>query len=324
MRILITGGAGYIGSHTARRIQAAGYIPVVLDDLSMGHRELARFGPFEYGSVLDETRLVEILRAYSIEAVIHFAAKALVPESVQWPERYFQTNVGGMATLLAAMRLAGVRRLVFSSSAAVYGKGTGLPFKEGDTPVPANAYGQSKLLAEQMLAAAAPALGLRWAVLRYFNVVGCDPESGLWEWHEPESHVVPNLLNAALQGRPFHVFGDDYPTPDGTAVRDYVDVRDLASIHLEALEALDDVPSFLSNVGSGRGCSVRQLAETAQQVWRRPIEVKAAPRRSGDPAFLVADNTFLLQWSRTAQHGLRPLTDSLAAVIQGQVPFAQR
>lgn len=320
MRILITGGAGYIGSHTAWRIQAAGHTPVVLDDLSTGHRELVTFGVFEYGSVLEEARLVEVMRAHGVEAVIHFAAKALVPEAVRSPERYLQTNVGGMATLLAAMRAAGARRLVFSSSAAVYGEGTGRPFKETDAPAPVNPYGLSKLLAEQALAAAAPALGLRWAVLRYFNVTGCDPESGLWEWHEPETHVVPNLLAAAREGRPFTLFGTDYPTPDGTAVRDYVDVRDLADIHLEALEELERVPSFVSNVGGGAGCSVRELVETARRVWRLPIAVKTAPRRPGDPAYLVADAAFLRQWSRTARRGLRSLEDSLAAVLHCPVP----
>lgn len=316
MRILVTGGAGYVGSHTAQQLRLSGHEPVVFDDLSMGHREFARFGAFEFGSILDEARLAEVLRAHRIEAVVHCAAKALVAEGARIPEKYLQINVGGAVTLLAAMKAAGVMRLIFSSSAAVYGEGTGSPLKEDDPKLPVNVYGLSKLHAEQAIAAAGPSFGLRWAVLRFFNVIGCDPAHGLWEWHVPETHLIPNLWNAAQKRRPFQLFGTDYPTADGTAVRDYVDVRDLAAIHVEALEALEQTPSLTCNVGRGTGISVKTVVEAAQKTWQRPVDVQALPRRSGDPAMLVADNSLLLTWSRLAKRGFRSMEESLQSVAE--------
>lgn len=317
MRILVTGGAGYIGSHAARLLQAQGHEPVVYDDLSTGHREFARFGPFEFGDVQDEACLTAVLRRHAIEAVLHFAARSLVSEAVVFPERYLQVNVGGTVTLLAAMKATGVRKLVFSSSASVYGDGQGAAMKESQPAAPGNPYGLSKLLAEQAIAAVAPTFGLRWASLRYFNVVGAERGAGLWEWHTPETHVVPNLRSALNRGQPFLLFGTDYSTPDGTAVRDYVDVRDLAAVHAEALAHLERTPSFISNVGRGAGISVRTLVDTAQRVWGLPIAVAVRPRRAGDPASLVADDGFLRTWSETARRGLRPLEDSLASLAAG-------
>lgn len=316
MRVLVTGGAGYIGSHTARYLRQAGHLPVVFDDLSTGHGEFARFGPLVYGDVRDERSVREALRAHRIEAVIHFAAKSLVSEAMSIPERYLETNVGGTISLLAAMRESGVQRLVFSSSAALYGAPAVLPIAESLPPAPVNPYGLSKWMAEQAIAATAPAFGLRWASLRYFNVIGAERDQGLWEWHTPETHVVPNLLSAAREGRPFRLFGTDFPTPDRTAVRDYVDVRDLAAVHLEALARLDQVPSFISNVGRGVGVSVRQLLQAAGRAWNLPIAVEEQPRRPGDPHSLVADNSLFLTWSQTARQGLRPLEDSLQSIVR--------
>ncbi|HUJ74769.1 MAG TPA: NAD-dependent epimerase/dehydratase family protein, partial [bacterium] len=238
MRILVTGGAGYVGSHTAQRLRQQGHEPVVLDDLSTGHREFARFGPFEYADVRDEARVADVLRRHRIQAVIHFAAKSLQEESQRQPEAYFSTNVGGLVSLLAAMRRAGVQRLVFSSSCAVY-RPQARPLSEEAPLGPLSVYGVSKQHAEEVLMRVAPTFGLRYAILRYFNVVGADPSGQLWEWHEPETHVVPRLLGVAARGGTFHLFGTEHPTPDGSAVRDYVDVRDVAQVHLEALEHLE-------------------------------------------------------------------------------------
>jgi UDP-glucose-4-epimerase GalE len=318
MIVLVSGGAGYIGSHTAKLLRARGHTPVVLDDLSAGHREFVRFGPFDQGDVRDEAFVADVLTRRRVEAVIHFAAKIEVEESVRQPEAYFSTILGGTRSLLAAMQRAGVRRLVFSSTCAVYGPTRAERIAEDHPLAPASPYAQAKLQAEQAIAAAD--FGLRWACLRYFNVIGADPDRELWEWHEPETHVVPNLLRALREGRPFTLYGTDHPTPDGTAIRDYVDVLDLAAVHLEALERLESVPGCTSNVGAGRGLSVRELLAAVRAVALQAgadgsIAVEERPRRPGDVPRLVADDTYLRSWSETARRGLRPVQDSLRAML---------
>jgi UDP-arabinose 4-epimerase len=309
MRILVTGGAGYIGSHTAKLLHGRGHQPVVLDDLSTGHEDLVRFGPFERGDIRDEERVMQVLLGHRIEAVIHFAAKALVPESLREPALYTAVNAGGTASLLAAMQRAGVKRLVFSGSCAVYGPARFERIAEDHPFAPISPYGETKLQAERAIAAAP--FGLRWAVLRYFNVIGADPGGELAERHEPETHVLPNLLRAARDGRPFTLFGDNHSTPDGSAVRDYVDVCDLGRVHLDALEALDTRERLVSNVGTGEGVSVRQLLAAVERVLGRRVTVRVEPPREGDPPRLVADNAHLLTWSASARQGFTPLETSV-------------
>jgi len=320
MRVLVTGGAGYIGSHTAKLLKQRGATPVVLDDLSSGHREFARFGPLETGDIRDEALLLDVLKRHGIQAVIHFAAKAIVGESLLQPEAYFSVNVGGTLSLLGAMRRAGVQRLVFSSSAAVYGGTDAGRIVESHPLAPINPYGRSKLQGEQAIAAMGPAFGLRWAVLRYFNVIGADPAGELWERHAPETHVLPNLLAAALTGREFSLFGDRFATVDGTAVRDYVDVGDLALVHWEALQALDGREHLVSNVGTGRGISVRQLVGAVEKTLGRPVRVRVRPPRAGDPPRLVADNGHFLTWSSLGRDGFTPLSDSVRRAAQAMKP----
>jgi len=316
MRVLVTGGAGYIGSHTAKLLKQRGATPVVLDDLSTGQREFARFGPLETGDIRDEAWVLAVLERHGIEAVIHFAAKALVGESLQQPEAYFSVNVGGMVSLLGAMRQAGVNRLVFSSSSAVYGSTAAERIAESHPLAPINPYGRTKLQAEQALAAIAPTFGLRSAVLRYFNVIGADPDGELCERHTPETHVLPNLLSAALEDREFSLFGDRYPTEDGTAVRDYVDVWDLAFVHWEALQALGERGRLVSNVGTGRGLSVRRLVGAVGEVLGKPVRVRVQPPRAGDPPRLVADNAHFLTWSSLGRRGFTPLSDSVRHALR--------
>ena len=316
MRVLVTGGAGYIGSHTAKRLRQQGAVPIVLDDLSSGHRESVRFGPFETGDIRDEALVRDLLKRHAIDAVIHFATKALVGESLQKPELYFSVNVGGMLSLLGAMRQAGVKRLVFSSSSAVYGSTGAERIVETHPFTPINPYGMTKLQAEQVLAAIGSSFGLRWAVLRYFNVIGADAEGELSEDHTPETHVLPNLLGAALTGREFSLFGDRYPTEDGTAVRDYVDVGDLAFVHWEALQALGEREHLVSNVGTGRGISVRQMVGAVEAVVGKPLRVRIQPPRAGDPPSLVADNAHFLTWSSVGRRGFTPLADSVRNALR--------
>jgi UDP-glucose-4-epimerase GalE len=288
----------------------------VLDDLSTGHREFVRFGPFEQGDIRDEARVLDVLKRHAIEAVLHFAAKALVVESFQIPETYFSVNVAGMVSLLGAMKRAGVRRLVFSSSCAVYGPTQEERIAENHALAPISPYGLSKLQAEQALESIGASFGLRWAVLRYFNVTGADPGGVLYEWHDPETHVVPKLLGAALEGREFVLHGDRHPTADGTAIRDYVDVSDLARTHGEALDALERNERLVSNVGTGEGVSVRQLLALVEEAGACPLRVRIEPPRPGDPPRLVADNKRLLDWSPSARQGFVPLRESVSRVLR--------
>ncbi len=291
MRILVTGGAGYIGSHTAKLLADAGHEPVVFDDLSQGHDWAVRWGPLEAGSLTDRVRLDEAFRSARVEAVVHFAARALVGESMTNPAAYFETNALGTFNLLEAMRAAGVGTLVFSSTCATYGDPVRVPIDEAHPQAPVNPYGESKLMVERMLRWYGEAYGLRWMALRYFNAAGADPAGEIGEVHDPETHLIPLVIEGALGRRPpVKVFGSDYPTPDGTAIRDYIHVVDLADAHLRAIERLGaGTPSQALNLGTGRGHSVREVIETVRAVGNRDAPFEAAPRRAGDPPALVAD-----------------------------------
>jgi UDP-glucose-4-epimerase GalE len=289
--VLVCGGAGYIGAHMCKALAAAGLVPVTFDNLSTGHRGAVRWGPLVEGDLLDPASLQAAFAAWPVRAVLHFAARSLVAESVREPGLYFRNNVAGTLNLLDAMRGAGVDRLVFSSTAAVYGDPAYVPIDEAHPTAPINPYGWSKLMAERAIAECCRAHGLRAACLRYFNAAGADPDGDAGEAHDPETHLIPNLLRAALSpgGEPASVFGDDYDTPDGTCVRDYVHVADLCDAHLLALERLEAVPGMqVFNLGGGRGSSVAEVLAVCREVSGAAIPERRLPRRPGDPAVLVA------------------------------------
>jgi UDP-arabinose 4-epimerase len=288
--ILVTGGAGYIGSHACKALAAAGYTPVTLDNLVFGHRSSVRWGPFVLGDLGDENLVRRVIRDHAVQAVMHFAGYAYVGESMQMPGKYFQNNFSATATLLSAMRAEGVHQIVFSSTCAVYGIPGAMPIAEDHPQQPVNPYGESKLFAERLLGWYAAAHGLRYAALRYFNAAGADAEGVIGEDHDPETHLIPLAIAAALGHRPpLRIFGTDYPTPDGTAIRDYVHVTDLAHAHISALERLrSGVPSLQLNLGTGKGHSVREVIRTIEDVGGRAVPVVDAPRRPGDPPELVA------------------------------------
>ncbi len=288
--VLVTGGAGYIGSHTAKELARAGYGVVVYDNLSRGHRWAVRWGPLEEGDLQDETRLEGVLVKHGVEAVLHFAAFAYVGESMQAPERYFRNNAGGTLSLLNAMRGAGVKRIVFSSTCAVYGIPAVIPIEEAAPTAPLSPYGESKLMVEKMLQWEGICHGLSWVALRYFNAAGCDADGEIGEDHSPETHLIPSLLEAAQGGRTAcEIYGTDYPTPDGTCIRDYIHVTDLAGAHVKALKYMEGGgPSIALNLGTGHGYSVREVVEAAGRAAGRPIPVVNRERRPGDPPMLVA------------------------------------
>jgi UDP-glucose 4-epimerase len=288
MRMLVTGGAGYIGSVVAKQLLAAGHEVVVLDDLSRGHAAALPSGAAHANvSLLDRDALEEPLR--DVAGVLHFAALALVAESVEHPERYWRNNVVGTLNLLDAMRSQGVRRLVFSSTCATYGEPENVPISEDEPTAPVNSYGASKLAVDLMIRDECRAHGLAAASLRYFNVAGASGELG--EHHEPETHLIPLVLQAAAGTRQHvKVFGADYPTRDGTAVRDYIHVEDLGEAHLLALDALEPGTHRILNLGTGDGYTVREVIETARRVTGREIPVREEGRRQGDPPELVAAN----------------------------------
>jgi UDP-arabinose 4-epimerase len=291
MRILVTGGAGYIGSHTAKLLAASGHTPVVFDDMSQGHDWAVKWGPLEQGTLSDPDRLRDVFARQSIDAVIHFAASALVGESMSDPAKYFRNNTVGTLNLLDAMRSAGVDRFVFSSTCATYGNPIRVPIDESHPQSPVNPYGESKLMVEKILRWYGECYDLHWTALRYFNAAGADPEGAIGEDHDPESHLIPLVIGAALGTRPaVRIFGTDYDTPDGTAIRDYVHVMDLADAHVRALERLEaGSPSLAVNLGTGRGHSVREVVDTVARVGGRQVPAVESPRRAGDPASLVAD-----------------------------------
>ena len=290
MAVLVTGGAGYIGSHTVKLLGQRGYWPVVYDNLIYGHREALLQGDFVQGDLHDTAQLVQVLKQYNITDVMHFAGFAYVGESVQDPLKYYANNVAGTLSLLQAMRAVGVQHLIFSSTCAVYGIPQHPVLTEEHPLCPINPYGESKLFVERMLQASAVAYGLRWISLRYFNAAGADPEGELGESHDPETHLIPLVLSVASGRRSdVAIFGTDYDTADGTCMRDYIHVSDLADAHIRALQALDtDKAQTAYNLGTGTGYSVRQVIETVAHVTGRSIATQIAPRRPGDPPCLVA------------------------------------
>jgi UDP-arabinose 4-epimerase len=303
MKILVTGGAGYIGSHACKALAAGGFEPVTYDNLSRGNRWAVKWGPLEVGDIADEKRLREVLDRHQPVAVVHFAAFAYVGESVENPNLYYQNNVCGSATLLRTITQSKSIPLVFSSTCATYGVPEKIPIPEEHPQHPINPYGFSKLVVERILADLDQAYGLRSVSLRYFNAAGADPESEIGEAHNPETHLIPLILAAARDGTAITVFGNDYDTQDGTCVRDYIHVVDLAAAHVKALEYLiAGGKTCALNLANSRGFSVMEVIETAQRVCGKSISVKNAPRRPGDPAVLVglADRArTLLGWMPT-------------------------
>lgn len=290
--VLVTGGAGYVGSHTCMRLAKNGFLPITLDNLSNGHAEFVRWGPLEVGDIRDRPRLDAIFSQYRPVAVLHFAALIEVAESVRDPGRFYDNNVAGALCLIAAARAAGVDRFVFSSTCATYGEPQWLPLTESHPQRPASPYGWSKLMIEQVLWDHAASSDFRAIVLRYFNAAGADPRARIGEWHEPESHAIPLAIAAARgAGKPFTIFGDDYDTRDGTAVRDYVHVLDLAEAHVLALQRLlDGAPSAAFNLGTGAGTTVRELVAGIERAAGHALPLGVQGRRAGDTAALVADN----------------------------------
>ena len=289
--VLVTGGAGYVGSHACKALTLAGFTPVTFDNFSTGNRWAVRFGPLEPGDILDLATLHLAFKRHRPIAVMHFAGAALVGESMREPALYWRQNLAGTLNLVEACRIHEVGAFVFSSTCAVYGTPERVPIDEDTPKAPINPYGASKLAAERLLADAAMAYGLRYAALRYFNAAGADPEGEIGEHRPVEAHLIPLLLDAVLGLRPpLQVLGTDYPTPDGTAIRDYVHVADLALAHVRALEhLLTGGGSLVCNLGTGEGHSVRQVIEAAERITGRPVPRVEAPRRPGDPARLVAD-----------------------------------
>ncbi|THD77695.1 MAG: UDP-glucose 4-epimerase GalE [Phenylobacterium sp.] len=290
--VLVTGGAGYIGSHACKALAKAGYTPVVYDSLVYGHEWAVKWGPLERGDILDVQRLAEVIAAHRPAAVMHFAAFAYVGESVIDPAKYYRNNVLGTLSLLDAMRAAGLDKLVFSSTCATYGVPATTPIREDDPQAPINPYGASKLMVERILADYRVAYGLRSVALRYFNAAGCDPDGELGEEHDPETHLIPLVLEAAAGLRPsITVYGDDYATPDGTCIRDYVHVSDIAEAHVQALQALQAGaelrPAY--NLGGGAVLSVADVIAAASAVTGRAVPVAMGARRPGDPPVLSAD-----------------------------------
>lgn len=289
--ILVTGGAGFIGSSTCAALSRAGFNPVTIDNLSTGHADAVRWGPLELCDIRDRQRVDQVLVEHKPVAIIHFAASAYVGESVESPHKYYDANVSGMLTLLSAVKDAGISRIVFSSSCATYGTPAHIPISEDTPQSPINPYGRTKLVGEWMLQDFSAAYGLRYAALRYFNAAGADVENGLYERHDPETHLIPRVLMAATCRLPqLDVFGDDYDTPDGTCVRDYIHVRDLAEAHVAAVRyLLNGGASVALNLGTGRGTSVREIITAVELQLGVAIPVTFRPRRQGDPATLVAD-----------------------------------
>ena len=288
MRVLVTGGAGYIGSHAARALARRGHEVLIYDDLSTGHRDMARGFDLIEGSVGDVSRLAPALS--KVDAVMHFAAKSLVPESVRDPRKYYENNVRDGLVLLNTCIENGVRKFIFSSTAAVYGNPEKTPIVETSPKQPVNPYGFSKLAFEGALQSYDSAYALRFATLRYFNAAGADPAGDIGELHEPETHLIPNALKAAVGDGELAIFGTDYPTPDGTCVRDYIHVTDLADAHVLALEYLKDGGrSEILNLGTGKGSSVQEVVTTVEKVVGRPLPRRIAGRREGDPPVLLAD-----------------------------------
>jgi UDP-glucose-4-epimerase GalE len=317
--VLVTGGAGYIGAHTAKALSERGFFPVVFDSLSSGFREAVRWGAFVHGDIRDARAVAEALDEYGAKSVIHFAGLIEVGRSVAQPDLFWEINVGGTVSLLTAMRERGVERMVFSSSAAVYGQGGRGALEtipEGAAKAPASPYGDTKLACEWMIQAQCRAYGLSAVALRYFNAAGADPSGTIGEAHEPETHLIPLAIAAALgEGKPLTVFGDDFDTPDGTCLRDYIHVNDLAAAHVAALEVQLPAGAFEAvNVGTGKGNSVREVVEAVGRAAGRPVPHSVGARRAGDPPSLVANANRakeLLGWEPVCSDLDRIVADAL-------------
>jgi UDP-glucose 4-epimerase len=291
--ILVTGGAGYIGSHTCLALAQNGYTPVAFDNLVNGHREFVQWGPFEQGDVRDRKRLDEVIFRYQPIAIIHFAGLIEVAESINDPVAFFDNNVSGSVTLFAAALRAGIDKVAFSSTCATYGIPKEIPMRETHPQLPISPYGTSKLLVERILHDLDAYKNLRFVILRYFNAAGADVDGRIGEWHNPESHVVPIAIEVAQQRRAlFKINGSDYPTPDGTCIRDFVHVSDLADAHVRSIQyLLSGGESVALNVGTGRGTSVGELVKVVEMISKKRLPIEFGARREGDPAELIADNS---------------------------------
>ncbi|WP_297455326.1 UDP-glucose 4-epimerase GalE [Persephonella sp.] len=296
MRILVTGGAGYIGSHVVKQLGEKGYDVLTIDNLSTGHKEAVLYGKLEVLDLSDKEKLKEVIKNFSPDAVMHFAASIEVAESVKNPLKYYRNNTANTLNLLEVLQEFGINKFIFSSTAAVYGEPENAPIKETEPLNPINPYGKSKAFVEHILKDMSNAYGFRYVSLRYFNVAGADPEGRIGESHNPETHLIPLILKTAKgERKSIKIFGTDYPTPDGTAIRDYIHVEDLANAHIVALEyLLNGGESDVFNCGYGHGYSVREVVETAKKVTGIDFPVEETDRRPGDPAVLVADNSKLV------------------------------
>lgn len=324
MHVLVTGGAGFIGSHVAKALKLSGYQPVVLDDLSAGHKWAVQWGPLVVANCGDVANTSAVLRDYNIQGVFHLAADASVGESVEHPQKYFYNNVCNTIGLLTAMNEVGVKQIVFSSTCATYGVAQYNPIDETHPQQPINPYGESKLFIEKVLKWYDGGYGLKSAILRYFNAAGADPDGELWECHTPETHIIPSAIEAALGLRPsLSIFGTDHPTTDGTAIRDYVHVTDLAEAHVLAFEALlRNGENFQANLGTGCGHSVFDIVRAVESATGKVVPTILCPRRPGDPATLVAIATRaerLLGWNPRHSGLLELATTALAARPDGKV-----
>jgi UDP-glucose 4-epimerase len=289
--ILVTGGAGYIGSHVVKELLRQGHKPIIFDNLQTGHRKTTKDALFIEGDLSDQKKLKETFQAYQIDTVIHFAADSLVGESVQNPLKYFNNNVKNSLNLIEIMEEFKVKKIVFSSSAAVYGEPKEIPITEEHPCAPTNPYGETKWIFEKVLQAYHNSKKLNFISLRYFNAAGADPEGGLGEDHSQETHLIPLVIRTALDGTSVPVYGTDYNTPDGTCIRDYIHVTDLANAHILALRKLEQEKiSGMYNLGNGNGYSVREVIETVKKVTGRKVAAVNSPRRPGDPARLVASS----------------------------------
>lgn len=315
--VLVTGGAGFIGSHACKALKAAGYTPVAFDNLSVGHARSVRFGPLVQGDVRDAGAVAAALRDHDARAIIHFAASAYVGESMRDPGLYYDNNLGGMIGLLKGAAAASVDKIVFSSSCATYGIPAQLPISEGCPQLPINPYGRTKLICELMLRDHAAAHGLRFAALRYFNAAGADLDGELGEHHDPETHLIPLALRAAAGHAPLQVFGTDYPTPDGTCIRDYIHVADLARAHVLAVaHLLGRGESFAANLGTGHGLSVRQIITGIENLTGRGLPVQWGPRRPGDPPSLTADPSLAFE-----KLGFRTESSDISTILRSAAPW---
>jgi len=310
--VLVTGGAGFVGSHACKALAAHGFTPVVYDNLSHGHEDAVRWGPLERGDILDRDRLREVIGKHKPAAIMHFAAFIAVGESVDDPGKYYRNNVAGSLSLMEAARDQHIGAFVFSSTAAVYGLPETVPIPEQTPKLPINPYGHSKWMVECMLRDFGSAHGLKSIALRYFNAAGADPDGEIGERHDPETHLIPLALDAVSgNGRPLTIFGEDYPTEDGTCIRDYIHVADLAEAHVAALQSLlDGAGSSAYNLGTGNGFSVRQVMDAVEKATGRPVPHSVGPRRAGDPAALVADPT-----AANRELGWQPRMSDLDSIV---------